>query len=44
VVIEYNGKRYPVVGENGKEYLVTEPWMEDVGELIRISKSEAKLI
>lgn len=43
-VIEYKEKRYVVVGENETEYLATEPWEEDTGELIRAPKSESKII
>jgi len=42
-VIEYKGKTYSVVGEGKTEYLVTEPWFEEEGELIRIPKDELRV-
>lgn len=44
MVIEHKGKRYVVIGGNDTYYLVTEPWMEDIGPSYSIKKSEAIII
>lgn len=43
-VIEYQGKRWAVVGESDTEFLVTEPWEEDCGEATRVPKTAAIII
>ncbi|MFJ5771423.1 hypothetical protein [Psychrobacillus sp. NPDC093180] len=44
MVIEYKGKRYPVVGENDTHYICTKPWEEDFGFSFSIPKKESKII
>ena len=44
MVIEYQGKRYPVVGEGDAYYICTEPFEEEFGESFLIPKQGSKII
>ncbi len=44
MVIEFNGKRFSVVGESKTDYIVTKPFQEERGETIIIPKKEVKII
>lgn len=43
-VIEYQGKRYSVIGEGDTYYYCTEPWDEDEGEAFYVPKHGSKVI
>lgn len=44
MVIEFQGKRYPVVGQTETHYKCTEPWEEEFGESFLIPKNCSKVI
>lgn len=43
-IIEFEGKRYPVVGQSETHYLCTEPWEEELGDAFYIPKDKSKVI
>jgi hypothetical protein len=44
MIIEYQGKRYPVIGEGDTYYICTEPWQEVEGESFYVPKNGSKII
>ncbi|MEC0276882.1 hypothetical protein [Peribacillus frigoritolerans] len=44
MVIEYQGKRYPAVGEDSNYYICTLPWEEETGESFFVPKIGSKVI
>ncbi len=44
MVIEYQGKRYPVIGESDSYYICTEVWEEEFGEPFKISKKDSIVV
>lgn len=44
MVIEFQGKRYSVVGQTDTHYICTETWQEDSGESFLVSKDNSKVI
>lgn len=44
MVIEYQGKRYPVVGEGDTYFICTLPWEEEFGETFLVPKHGSKIV
>lgn len=44
MIINYQNKKYSVIGENEEEFICTLPWEEEEGEAIRIPKNKIEVI